>query len=189
MSSVTDSHASQKTTSNSLAWISLLVLVLINLLNYVDRQILAAVEKPISEEMGISKAQTGQLYSAFLISYMVLSPLFGVLADRMQRWVIIGIGVTLWSLASGGSGLAHSFYFLLATRCFIGVGEAAYGPVAPTIISDLYPVKSRGKVLAIFYSAIPIGSAIGYMIGGYFSDHWHHAFFWTLPPGILMGVL
>src|SRR5436190_3037981 len=188
MSSASDTSAAKTSSSTSRALPSLLLLVLINLFNYVDRQILAAVEKPISEELHISKAQTGQLYSAFLISYMVLSPLFGVLADRMQRWVIIGIGVILWSLASGGSGLANTFYFLFATRCFIGVGEAAYGPVAPTIISDLYPVASRGKVLAFFYAAIPIGSAIGYIIGGYFSDHWHHAFFSTLPPGILLGI-
>src|ERR1043165_5227549 len=137
MSSASDTSAAKTSSSNSLAWKPMALLIGINLLNYVDRQILSAVEKPISDEMGLSKAQTGQLSSAFLISYLLLSPLFGVLADRMQRWVIIGIGVAVWSLASGGSGLAHAFGILLVARCFIGVGEAAYGPVAPTIISDL----------------------------------------------------
>lgn len=168
---------------------ALMLLIAINLFNYVDRQILAAVEKPISEELGLSKANTGTLYSAFLVSYMLLSPLFGILADRMRRWAIIGIGVIVWSLASGGSGLAQTYGVLLLTRCLIGVGEAAYGPVAPTVISDLYPVEKRGKVMSWFYVAIPIGSALGYAIGGLFSSHWHWAFFATLPPGILLGVL
>jgi MFS family permease len=73
----------------------------------------------------------------------------------------------------------------------IGVGEAAYGPVAPTLISDLYPVSVRGKVMAWFYAAIPVGSAIGYMLGSPFAHpgKWHHAFFATLPPGLLLGGL
>jgi MFS family permease len=120
---------------------------------------------------------------------MLLSPVFGFLADRFSRWLLIGIGVTLWSLASGASGLAQTYTALLATRCLIGVGEAAYGPVAPTIISDLYPVSVRGKVLAWFYAAIPIGSAIGYVLGSPFAHagKWHRAFFLTLPPGLLLG--
>ena len=76
----------------------------------------------------------------------------------MSRWLLIGVGVALWSLASGASGLAWSFSALFALRCLIGVGEAAYGPVAPTIISDLYPLAIRGRVLAWFYAAIPVGT-------------------------------
>lgn len=167
---------------------ALILLLLINLFNYIDRQILAALEKPISDQLGASLEQMGRLVFAFLISYMVLSPVFGLLADRWRRWVIIGIGVILWSLASGGSGLAYSYAFLLIMRCLIGVGEAAYGPVAPTIIADLYPVERRGKVLAWFYAAIPVGSALGYTIGGLFVNHWHWAFFITVPPGILLGI-
>jgi MFS family permease len=73
-------------------------------------------------------------------------------------------------------------------RLLIGVGEAAYGPVAPTIIADLYPVEIRGKVLAWFYAAIPVGSALGYVVGGMFHSHWHWAFYATVPPGILLGL-
>jgi MFS family permease len=73
-------------------------------------------------------------------------------------------------------------------RLLIGIGEAAYGPVAPTIISDLYPVERRGKVLSWFYAAIPVGSALGYVIGGVMHEHWHWAFYATVPPGILLGV-
>jgi MFS family permease len=170
------------------ARIALLLLLTINLFNYVDRQILAALEKPISDELGASLAEMGRLVFAFLIAYMFCSPVFGILADRFRRWMIIGIGVIFWSLASGGSGLATSYAFLLVMRCLIGVGEAAYGPVAPTIIADLYPIEKRGKVLAWFYAAIPVGSALGYTVGGLFTEHWHWAFFCTVPPGILLGI-
>jgi MFS family permease len=173
----------------NLARASLTLLLLINLLNYVDRQILAAVEKPIGDEFHVSPAATGWLASAFMFAYMVFSPVFGIMADRMRRWAIVGIGVVLWSLASGGSGAVSTFALLVGMRLLIGVGEAAYGPVAPTIISDLYPVEVRGKVLAWFYAAIPVGSALGYLVGGLFHEHWHWAFYATVPPGILLGVL
>src|SRR5687767_14981366 len=122
---------------------------------------------------------------------MVVAPLFGWLADRTSRWLLIGVGVILWSLASGGSGLARSYAMLFVMRCLIGVGEGAYGPVAPTLISDLYPVAVRGKVLAWFYAAMPVGGALGYVIGGLFVDQsrWHWAFLLTIPPGVLLGVL
>jgi MFS family permease len=177
-----------RTTAAPTARVSLVLLLLINLFNYVDRQILAAVELPIRLEFGVSKATMGWLVPGFLFSYMLFSPLFGWLADRTSRWLLIGVGVILWSLASGGSGLAQGFLFLLIMRCFIGVGEAAYGPAAPTLIADLYPVAKRGKVLAWFYAAIPVGSAMGYTIGGMFFSDWHWAFYLTLPPGIALGV-
>ena len=130
----------------------------------------------------------GWLVSAFLISYMAISPVFGWLADRFPRWKLIALGVILWSLASGASGLALSFTMLLATRVFIGVGEAAYGPVAPTLIADLYPISSRGKVLAWFYAAIPVGPALGYSLGKAMLSHWRWAFYSVMPPGILLGI-
>jgi MFS family permease len=169
------------------------LLLAINMMNYVDRQVLAAVEDLIQKTFpGATDAQMGSLAFAFLISYMVLSPVFGLLADRFSRWLLVGIGVILWSVASGATGLAGSFAILLATRCFVGVGEAAYGPVAPTIISDLYPVEKRGMVLAWFYIAIPVGSAIGYMLGGWIGSlpglGWRGAFYIVVPPGILLGI-
>ena len=185
---MTDSASSPSSRGVTAARIALLLLLLINLMNYVDRMILSAVEKPIGDEFHVSAEATGWLATAFLLSYMVFAPLFGALADRMSRWVIVGGGVILWSLASGGSGVAHTYTMLLITRLLVGVGEAAYGPVAPTIISDYYPVEKRGQVLAWFYAAIPVGSALGYVIGGVFNAHWHWAFYLTLPPGIALGV-
>src|SRR5437762_7119025 len=121
------------------------LLLAINLFNYVDRSILYSVTKTIGTEFHASKGAMGWLVTGFLVTYMLLSPLFGWLADRFARWKLIGIGVILWSFASGGSGLANAYATLLLMRCLIGVGEAAYGPVAPTLIADYYPVAVRGK--------------------------------------------
>lgn len=178
------------------ARVSLALLLLINLLNYIDRYILAATEPLIRKEFFSpddpnAGFRMGSLATAFLITYLITAPIFGWLADRYRRWVLIALGVILWSLASGGSGLAASFAFLLIMRILVGVGEAAYGPTAPTLISDLYPVERRGAVLAWFYAAIPFGSALGYVLGGAVAKFasWHWAFLITLPPGLLLGVL
>ncbi|GIW80039.1 MAG: MFS transporter [Gemmatales bacterium] len=174
---------------------ALILLILINLFNYIDRQVLAGVERDIRLDLlpddPRALAKMGYLVFAFMVTYMILAPLFGWLGDRMSRWMLIGVGVILWSLASGASGLANTFLILFLTRCLVGVGEAAYGPVAPTLISDMYPVEVRGKVMAWFYAAIPVGSALGYVLGGQVSKawSWHWAFFLVVPPGILLGLL
>src|SRR5688500_9253709 len=120
---------------------ALILLLLINLFNYIDRQVLAAVEEDIQKDLlpndKNALVRMGSLQTAFLFSYMFAAPIFGWLSDRMSRWVIVGAGVTLWSLASGASGLASTFTILLFTRVLIGLGEAAYGPAAPTLISDM----------------------------------------------------
>jgi MFS family permease len=181
---------------------ALILLLAINLFNYIDRQVLAAVEPEIREELlpgeneDQAKGKMGLLSTAFLLTYMVVAPLFGWLADRSSRWLLVGIGVLLWSLASGASGinwgvpLAAAFWLLFLTRCFVGVGEGAYGPVAPTMISDLYPIKSRGRVLSWFYLAIPVGGALGYALGEVVKDAWgwRWAFYLVVPPGIALSV-
>ena len=172
---------------------SVILLLSINLFNYVDRQVLSAVESKIETDPqfhGVTQAQMGFAATAFLLSYMLIAPLFGWLADRMSRWILVGIGVVIWSLASGGTGMAMTFTMLLVTRCFVGIGEAAYGPVAPTILSDLYPVKSRGRILSWFYLAIPVGSALGYVLGGAIASKygWRVAFYAVVPPGLLLGL-
>ena len=187
---------------------SLLLLMAINLFNYVDRQVLSAVEPDIRRDIlhepvetahpassvprTHAHTRTGILNSAFIVCYMLAAPLFGWLADRMSRWVIVGGAVVVWSLASGASGLASSFTALLVTRLFIGVGEAGYGPAAPTIIADLFPMRRRGTVMAWFYMAIPVGSALGYVLAGMvarFTDNWRWSFYAVVPPGIALGLL
>lgn len=174
---------------------SVMLLLAINLFNYVDRQVLSSVESEMEKTFHVTEDVMGWAATAFLLSYMLISPIFGWLADRMSRWILVGIGVILWSLASGATGLTGAtkiFSLLILTRCFVGIGEAAYGPVAPTILADLYPVKSRGKVMSWFYLAIPVGSALGYVLGGkIFSMYgrWEPAFYAVVAPGIVLGLL
>src|SRR5436190_2988808 len=175
---------------------ALFLLLAINLFNYIDRQILAALEPDIRATFFASDdvnamTKTGLLGVAFFVTYMVSAPILGLLADRISRWLIIGVAVTLWSIASGGSGLAATFAILFMTRIFVGIGKGGYGPAAPTIVSDLFPVETRGRIMAIFCAAIPVGSALGYVIGGLIGAHlgWRWAFYLVAPPGLLLGLL
>jgi MFS family permease len=172
------------------------LLLAINLFNYIDRQVLAAVEPEIRDTFFSpndpnAMATTGLLGTAFLVTYMFSAPALGWLSDRFSRWIIIGCAVLLWSLASGGSGLAATFGILLVTRVFVGIGEGGYGPAAPTILADLFPLEKRGRILAIFCAAIPVGSALGYVLGGAVAAHlgWRWAFYLVTPPGLLLGAL
>ena len=175
---------------------ALLLLLGINLFNYIDRQILAALEPDIRASFFASSdvnamTKTGLLGDAFFVTYMISAPILGLLADRISRWLIVGGAVILWSLASGASGLAATFAILFATRICVGIGEGGYGPAAPTILSDLFPIERRGRIMAIFYTAIPVGSALGYVIGGLVGAHlgWRWAFYLVTPPGLLLGLL
>ena len=177
--------------------ISALALLLgINVFNYIDRQVLAAVEPEIRSTFFAANdpnamAKTGLLGDAFLLTYMISAPLLGWLSDRFSRWMIIGSAVILWSLASGASGMAATFSLLFYTRICVGIGEGGYGPAAPTIIADLFPLDIRGRVMAIFTLAIPVGSALGYVVGGLVGAHlgWRWAFYLVTPPGLLLGLL
>ena len=173
---------------------ALALLLAINLFNYIDRYILAAVEPEIRKAFFASgdpdaMAKTGMLATAFLVSYMVTAPVFGWLADRFSRWMLAGLGVAVWSLASGGSGLAATFGFLLLTRVFVGMGEAGYGPAAPTLIADYFAESVRGRVLSLFYLAIPVGSALGYVFGGLMSGWfgWRFPFYAVTIPGLILA--
>jgi MFS family permease len=177
---------------------ALVLLLSINLFNYLDRYVLAAVEPAIEKQFFPNhppSAETwmGLLATAFMVSYMITAPVFGWLADRMSRWVIVGASVLVWSVATGCSGLAGlvgGFTLLLITRLFVGIGEAGYGPAAPTLISDYYPISRRGSVLAWFYMAIPVGSALGYILGGQIAHRfgWTTAFYAVVLPGLVLGV-
>jgi MFS transporter, Spinster family, sphingosine-1-phosphate transporter len=190
--------------TSRIARLSLALLLALNLLNYIDRYVLAAVEPEIRhaffppevatsaaarEQLMAAMAKTGSLATAFLLSYMLAAPVFGMLAERMSRWLLVAVAVAVWSLASGASGLAQTFSLLVLTRCFVGIGEAGYGPAAPAMIADLYPVERRGTMLAWFYMAIPVGSALGYALGGTASQHWgwRAPFFLVAPPGLLLA--
>src|SRR5438046_7955048 len=131
---------------------ALALLLAIKLFNFIDRYVLASVEPEIRAHFFAANDPhayllSGSLGSAFLWSYMVSSLIFGWIADRFSRWVIMGFGVILWSAATAGCGLAGTFVVLFAMRLFVGVGEGAFGPAAPTIIADSFPVSIRGRVM------------------------------------------
>lgn len=175
---------------------ALALLLALNLFCYLDRYILAALEPAISDAFfgpddPNAKLKTGSLATVFLVSYMVLSPLFGWLSDRYSRWKIIAFGAALWSLATSGSGWAPVFAVMVAARILVGAGEAAYGPAAPTIIADLFPRERRGLVLAWFFAAIPVGSAVGYLFGGVVGEAlgWRAPFHIAAVPGLILAGL
>ena len=168
----------------------LFVLTLVNTFNYLDRQVLAALFESLKHsELRLSDAQLGLLATAFLVVYMVTSPIFGTLGDRGNRPRLIGIGVAIWSIATALGGFAVNFASLFVARSAVGVGEAAYGSVSPALLADYFPLEKRGRVFSIFFAAIPIGSAAGYMLGG-LVDHyygWRAAFFVAGVPGLLLA--
>jgi len=169
---------------------SLGVLTLINLLNYLDRYIVAGVVPRVQAEFGINNTQAGALGTVFVIVYMVASPLGGFLGDRLQRRHVVAGSVFLWSLATVGSGLAGTFVALLGARAVLGVGEAGYGAVGPAIISDLFPRELRTRMLAVFFTAMPVGAALGYVVGGAVGAHsWRLAFFIGGGPGLVLAFL
>lgn len=162
----------------------------LNLLNYLDRLVVSAVLPKIQEELALTNLQGGLLATVFLVSYFVASPLFGALADRGKRTPLLALGVVLWSLATVASGLATGKVTLFLARAFVGVGEASYATIAPTIIDDIAPPARKGRWLAIFFAATPIGSALGYLLGGAVahSHGWRAAFFVAGGPGIVLAL-
>lgn len=175
---------------------ALALLLGLNLLNYLDRFILAAVELEVRNAFfpasdPNSRFKTGLLATVFLVSYMVTAPVFGRLADRMSRWTLIAVAAAVWSLATGATGLAAGYVMLVVTRAFVGIGEGGFGPAAPTLIADYYPVSERGKMMAWFYLAIPVGSAIGFAFGGKVAESygWKMPFFLMTAPGLLLAAI
>jgi MFS family permease len=173
----------------------LALLTALNLLNYLDRYVLSAVLKPLQDELHLSDFVGGSLSSVFLIGFFVTSPLFGWWADRSGpagRKALVVFGVVVWSLATLASGLARGPASLLLARAVVGVGEASYVTIAPTIIDDVAPSDRKSAWLAYFYTAIPVGSALGYLIGGsveHATHDWRQAFYVAGGPGMLLGFL
>jgi len=168
------------------------LLTLLNFVNYIDRYILAAVQPRILDEFHLSNTEGGLIFSAFLVVYFLTSPIFGRLGDRLSRTRLMAVGVGAWSLATAASGMVRSYAQLLVARAAVGVGEAAYGTISPALISDYFPAGRRGRAFAVFYVAIPVGSAVGYILGGELEHalhSWRSVFFIVGLPGLLLAVL
>ena len=172
--------------------VTLAVLTLINLLNYLDRYVISSlVESLKKSELRLSDTQLGSLMTGFILVYMLTSPIFGTLGDRRGRPRLLAMGVGIWSAATALGGFARSFAGLFAARSAVGVGEAAYGTIAPALLADSFPKEKRGRVFAVFFAAIPIGSAAGYILGGLMDQRfgWRAAFFVAGLPGLALALL
>ena len=169
---------------------ALLLLTALNLLNYADRNVLFAVQPLVQVEFHLTKAQIGYLTSAFLAFYMVAAPFVGPLADRYSRKLIIVLGAVFWSGLTLLTAVTHTYTELLVRHTLVGIGEATFVTIAPTFVADLFAEEKRGRILGVFYLAIPVGSAAGYLLGGHLAPHygWRFPFYIAAAPGFLLAL-
>ncbi|XP_022246078.1 protein spinster-like [Limulus polyphemus] len=170
------------------------ILFFVNLINYMDRFTVAGVLTDIKEYYELDNSEAGLLQTIFVISYMVMAPVFGYLGDRYNRKFIIGCGVLFWSLTTLLGSFVPSGYVgvFMVLRAFVGTGEASYSTIAPTIIADLFFHSMRSKMLALFYFAIPFGSGLGYIVGSEVANlfgNWKWALRVTPVLGLLSVIL
>jgi MFS family permease len=170
---------------------ALTILTALNLLNYVDRNVLYAVQPLVQDEFHINKAQVGYLTSAFLLCYMIAAPFVGPLADRYSRKLIIVVGAIFWSGLTLLTAVTHTYTELLVRHTLVGVGEATFVTIAPTFVADLFAENKRGRILGIFYLAIPVGSAAGYLLGGHLAPQhgWRFPFYIAAAPGFVLALM
>ena len=166
-------------------------LTALNGLNYLDRYVAAGTLPLILAGLAISDAQGGLLQSLFIVAYSLVCPVAGWLGDRQPRLRLAALGVFVWSAATVASGLAPTYALLLVARAVIGAGEASYSVVTPSLLSDCYPAERRARALGIFYAAIPVGSALGYILGGVVGEAygWRATFFIAGAPGAALAFL
>ena len=178
------------TSSRSQARAALALLTALNFVNYIDRSILFAVQPLIQQEFPKGDKAFGFLTSAFFITYMASAPFIGPLADRYARKNLMAVGAFVWSLATLLSAVTHNYTELLIRHAIVGIGEATFVTISPAFLSDLFPEHRRGRVMAIFAMATPVGTAIGYLVGGYLGHRygWRTPFLVCAAPGILLGL-
>lgn len=162
-----------------------------NLVNYLDRQVLYSLLPLIQADLKITDAQAGRLASAFMIIYMLAAPPIGYWAEKHGRKFWISLGIALWSVATAASGLARGYTSLFIARAAVGIGESCYGAISPSFVAEHFPAAKRGSVLALFSMAIPVGSALGYIAGGAIGEYWgwRNAFFCVGLPGLFLAAL
>jgi MFS family permease len=168
-----------------------LLLLALNLLNYLDRYILPGAQPLVQKEFSSTDQQMGALTTAFFLTYMICAPLSGWLGDWFRRKPLIITGAILWSLATLGTAFVHSYWSLYTWRALVGVGEATFGIYAPAVLADFYPERDRNRILSIFYLAIPVGAAFGYLAGGELGSMWgwRRPFLLCAIPGLIIAAL
>ncbi|MGA7496584.1 MAG: MFS transporter [Isosphaeraceae bacterium] len=173
------------------AWGVFAVLFLVHLLESLDRWLLPAVLRPVSEELELTNAQAGWLATVLLISYALWGPFVGYMADRLRRPRLMAIGIAVWSLATVGTGLARSYNEMQLARALVGIGGSTFGVIALTILMDLYPRGVRARVLSVYYVAMPIGAALALSLGSAVARAatWHTAFLIAGAPGLVLALV
>ena len=172
-------------------WFALAALSGLNLVNYIDRQVLPAVLPPLQRDLHLSDTQAGMLTPAFMLGDFVTAPFFGYLGDRMSRKGLIAAGVAVWCVGTLLTGSVSGLVELILFRTLVGFGEASFGTLGPSWIADLFPKQRRNNALSFFYVAIPVGSAMGQILGGVVAAHsgWRSAFIWAGIPGLVIALV
>jgi MFS family permease len=170
---------------------TLSLLIGLNLLNYIDRYILPGEVSLIQREFHATDQQMGALTTALFFFYMFAAPATGWLGDRFRRKPLIVAGAVLWSVATLGTAWVHDYWTLYVRHALVGVGEATFGIFAPAVLADFYPERDRNRILSIFYLAIPVGAALGYLAGGQMGTiwGWRAPFFICAIPGLVIAAL
>lgn len=170
---------------------TLAVLTALNVLNYIDRNMLLGVQPLVQREFKINDAQTGLLTSAFFFCYMFAAPVIGWMGDRFPRKNIVLFGIAVWSGFTLLTWLVRDYNQLLFRHTIVGIGEASYATIAPTLVADLFPVERRGRMLSIFYLGLPVGSALGILLGGPLGEQfgWRVPFMIAGVPGFLLAMI
>jgi predicted MFS family arabinose efflux permease len=173
------------------AWFALIVLFLINMVNFYDRQIIGVIAEPIRKEWGLSDKHMGALGTAFTLLYAAVGLPLGRMADYAKRTYVLAGGVFVWSLFTAACGITRGYWDLFAVRLGVGVGEASCAPAATSLIGDVFPAKKRGMALSIFMLGLPIGIALAFLVSGAVAQRygWRQAFFVAGAPGLLLAVL
>ena len=170
----------------------LLMLTLVYVFNFVDRQLLVILQESIKKQLQLSDTQLGMLSGfTFAIFYVTMGIPIARLADKGNRRNIVTASLGLWSLMTACSGLARNFIQLLLARIGVGVGEAGGSPPAHAMLSDYFPAEKRSTALSIYSTGIYFGILVGFLMGGYLNQRlgWRMAFFVVGIPGILFGLL
>jgi len=168
------------------------LLAAINVLNFIDRQVIFILFEPVKRDLHLSDTALGLLGGfGFAIFFALMSIPLGRVADRWSRRKLIALGVAAWSAMTAMSGFARSFTQLFVARMGVGIGEASFGPAALALISDLFPPERRASVMAVFASGVPIGAGLGLVIGGFVAARYGwRAAFWVLgAPGLVLALL
>jgi MFS transporter, Spinster family, sphingosine-1-phosphate transporter len=169
----------------------LVVMVGINFLNYLDRYIFPVVALKVQAEFHLSDLQVGAIGTAFLLVYAVAALPFGIWADQGVRRVVIGVGVSIWSVATLLTGFARNFGQLFAARAVLGIGEASYYPAGTSLLGDYFPRETRGRAMSIWSAGTALGIATGFAGGGLIASRfgWRAAFYLTAIPGLIFAFL